>query len=234
MMKDNGTIQRAVSDLAMIRKAIERARGDVKPEKAYWPAMRAKMMVQSISLVFALAILLAELGGGHALTHAMMVLSPIWDQAILGVATVGVILALLALSFYFIVWRSARHSDQDMARFIADNFQYLRSLSLLADLLVKFIVFSLLILAPRPEWIAPLLMVFTADYMLQGRYFNLPIKASLALGVLCIAGAAAMYLTGTTLLVWPLALFAAVNALSLAVLLRAWRSRTSDKGEQAS
>ena len=59
-MNDNGAIQRAVSDLAMIRKAIERARGNVKPDKAYWPAMKAKMMVQSISLVFALAVLLAR------------------------------------------------------------------------------------------------------------------------------------------------------------------------------
>jgi hypothetical protein len=236
-MKHIGTVQRAVSDLAMIRKAIERARADdkgEKGEKVRRSALEANLLIQSISLLFVLVLCVVELVSEHAMTRSMLLFSPIWEEGVLGVVLVGAILAMFVVALYFIVWRSARHSEQEFSRFIAINFKYLRGLSLLADLVIKFIAFSLVMLAPRPEWIAPLLIVFTADYLFQGRYFNLPIRASLALGVLCIGAAVALYLTGTALLLWPLLLFAVVNALSLLVLIRAWRTETSDKEAEAS
>ncbi|MBN2493283.1 MAG: hypothetical protein JXR96_01725 [Deltaproteobacteria bacterium] len=230
-MSDQYSLQRAVHDLAMIRKAIERAHSADQTSAALRSALRAKFIIQSISLLLALALALAELASGHVLSRGLMLLSPDWEEGMLGIAQVGVMLATCIMALYFIVWRSSRYGEQEFSRFIAANFQYLRSFSLLSDLLVKFIVFSLVVLAPRPEWVAPLLVVFTADYLFQGRYFNLPIRLSLALGVVCLAVAAVLYLTETVLLMWPLLVFALINGLSLLVHIRTWNAGTRDRAE---
>jgi hypothetical protein len=136
---------------------------------------------------------------------------------------VGVTLAVFVMCLYFIVWRSSRASEQEFSGYVAKNFRYLRSLSLVADLLVKFIVFSLVMLAPRPEWIAPLLVVFIADYLIQGRFFHFPVKVSLAMGLGCLLIAAFMYFYPMILLLWPLLLFVVIGGLSGFMLIRARR-----------
>ena len=76
------------------------------------------------------------------------------------------------------------------------------------------------------EWIAPMLALFTGDYLIQGRFFNLPLKLSLFLGIACVLVAAGMYLKGIIFVFWPLLLFVAVNLISLALLVR---SRMKDE-----
>lgn len=220
-MKDTNTMQQAVSDVAMIRKAIERAQQSEQPEKARLSALDAKILVQAISLFFALGLAIVELVSGHFITESILQTTTTWEFVLLGIGQVAVSLAVFVMCLYFIVWRSARHGEQEVSKFIAQNFTYLRSLSLVADLLIKFIVFSLVLIAQRADWLAPLLLVFTADYLFQGRFFNLPLAVSLAAGLGCIGLAALVFFTGNPQVVWPLLVFAAANAASLVVLVRA-------------
>lgn len=220
-MDSNSTVQQAVRDLAMIKRAIERVEGEEQPVQARRSAIQAKLFVHYISLFFALVLVAVELFFDHNLTRSMLVLSRFWEEGVIGIAQVGATLVVFVMCLYFIVWRSSRHSGQGFAQYVAKNFRYLRSLSLVADLLVKFIVFSLVMLAPRPEWIAPLLSIFIADYLIQGRFFHFPVKLSLGLGLLCIAVAAGLYFYPSALLIWPLSMFVLIGTLSVIMLLRA-------------
>jgi len=217
------SIQQAVSDLAMIRRAI----GRVEPDspKAQTSALDANIMLQVLSLVFVFFLAMVELIGDQAITRALMVSPTFGSQdIILGLADVGLALLLMVVCAYFVVWRSARHGDQDFADFVARNFRYLRSLSFIGDLVVKFAVFSLVVVAPRPEWVGPLLALFTGDYLIQGRFFSLPLGASLVCGVACVLCAALLFLQSVSALIWPLTLFLGVNVISVGLILRARRT----------
>jgi hypothetical protein len=107
--------------------------------------------------------------------------------------------------------------------YLVRNFQYLRNLSLVSDLVVKFIPLSLLVLGGHSEWVAALLSLYIADYLVQGRFFSLPTRAALLLGVVSVMAAGAQYLTHSVQLLWPLVHFSVLTALSLLALASAKR-----------
>jgi len=225
-MNEIGSIQKAVKDVAMIRRAIERASGPRRPALARRSVLDANLVLQTLSLVFAATLAVTELLSDHVITGSMLISKYFLRDSIIGLGQLGLVLLMLVVCVYFVVWRSSRHSEQEFSEYVAHNFRYLRSVSFLGDLLVKYLVLSLLVLAPRPEWIAPMLALFTGDYLIQGRFFNLPLKLSLFLGVACVLVAAGMYLKGIIFVFWPLLLFVAVNLISLALLVR---SRIKDE-----
>lgn len=210
------SIQQAIQDVAEIRRAIERS--SAQPAKARRAALTADLLVQAISLACVLFMLLFELLTDHEATEVMLLSAQIPKLGTIGLAMIGLALPLLIMCLYFIVWRSSRHGEQDFSAFVGANFHYLHRLSLVADLVVKFVVLSLLVLGSQPEWIGPVLALFTADYLFQGRFFHFSVRNSLLLGLACLGATAALLLTGTALLAYPLGIFGALNGLSLAGL----------------
>jgi hypothetical protein len=89
---------------------------------------------------------------------------------------------MLALSVYLIVWRNAQLAGEELSAFIRRNFRYLSFATLTSDLFIKFSAVSLVILAQRPDWVAPILIACTGDWLIQGRGFMLPVKISIPLG----------------------------------------------------
>ena len=87
---------------------------------------------------------------------------------------------------YFIIWCTARIEGESFESFAGRNFSYLSFLGFLSDLFVKFCAVSLVILAGRADWVAPLLMIFLSDYLIQGRFFVLPVRLGLLLALLLI------------------------------------------------
>ena len=223
-METFGTVQQAVNDLALIRCASDRVEGKDQPIKARRSALDANLLLQSISLFLALLILGIELATDHSLSQSLQLSMMSKSYAVLGIIQVGITLAFFVMCLYYIVWRSARHGKQDFGDHVTHNFRYLRSISFVADLLIKFVIFSLLVLAQRPVWIPPLLALFVGDYLIQGRFFSLPIRLSLLLGLACFLIAGLHYLHGSILLTPPLLVFIAVNILSLARLIRIRRT----------
>ncbi len=219
-MENSGNVQQAVNDLAMIRCAIERAEGKDLPLKARLAALDANLLIQGVSLFLALLILGADLATDHSLSQSLQLSQLSKSFAVLGIIHVGITLAFFVMCLYYIVWRSARHGEQDFASHVTQNFRYLRSLSFVADLIVKFIIFTLLVLAQRSEWIPALLALFVGDYLIQGRFFSLNIRLSLFLGLACFLAAGLLYYSESTLLVWPLLVFIVANMVSLARLIR--------------
>jgi len=136
------------------------------------------------------------------------------------VGAMAALLLLLVLCAYFIVWRSARRADQPFHDYIARNFRYLRLLSFAGDLFVKFAVLSLVIWHGNPEWMIPLLVLFVGDYLIQGRFFQVPFPAALLLGLACFATAAGLFLSETDRFEWALGVFLAVDLVSIVATLR--------------
>ena len=83
---------------------------------------------------------------------------------------------------------------------------------------MKFIGVALIVLANKPEWIAPLLVAYIGDYLLQQRFFTLSLKVSAVLGVVCIGIAISLFVKGVFTLVVPLSVFSLILAISISKL----------------
>jgi hypothetical protein len=217
-MTDLQTIHRAVEDLAFLRRVVTQTSGNGSTEQERRHALSAGFVVHAIGFSLMLALLVVEFATRHAITTDLMSTAMSPEVQLQGVLVLAFALAVLSACLYFIVWRASRHSQQDLQRFLARNFGYLRGLSFLSSLFVKLVALSLVIFAQRPEWTAPLLCLFIGDELIQGRYFYLRVRLSLVCGVLCILAAFAMFLAQLKLLVFPLGIFLLMNGLSLLAL----------------
>jgi hypothetical protein len=113
------------------------------------------------------------------------------------------------------LWRVARREGENLSSYVERNFAYLRVLSFGSDLFLKFIATAAVILAGRGDWVAPLLMIFTGDYLLQGRVFILPLRGALVFGLGCFVLGVVQLLWLEGSLVYPLSVFCAACLLSL-------------------
>ncbi len=182
--------------------------------------------MQATALSAAAALLVAEVATDGLYTRTLMLSA--WDPGLRFASIVlpAVMLAVLVGVLYFVVARAARRDDRAFDGFVARNFAYLRNLSLLSDLAVKFAGLALVIHVGHPRWTGPLLLLYTADYLVQGRLFTLPVRAGLVVGAACLLGAVAQALTPDASLAWPLVAFVVVSAASLGHLIR-WHRRVA-------
>ncbi|HCK76803.1 MAG TPA: hypothetical protein DHW07_06630, partial [Gammaproteobacteria bacterium] len=137
----------------------------------------------------------------------------------------GILIGLVIL-LYLVIWRAARNSKEEFNAYIVRNFRYARLLSYLSDLLLKFIATALVMLAGHPDWIPPLLLAFTGDYLVQGRLFTLSTRFAVLLGAMCIAIGLCQFLADIQTLILPLTVFTAVAAISTGRLMRLQRTQT--------
>ena len=216
-------IQRAIEDLATVRKAIEAGGGDEQTGRSQ-ASLGANLILQITALIGAAIILVAELFTQNFTSQVLQLSAVDRDLRVSSICMIGFVLAIMVGALYFVVYRASRASQRDFSRFIGRNFSYLKNLSFLCDLLVKFAILSLLIHVRQPQWVAPLLFLFTGDYLIQGRFFTLPLRLSLVLGVVCLAASAAQAYLGSSLLLWPLGGFIVVCSLSVVQVIRLRRA----------
>ena len=222
-MCPSDSIQSAVSDLAIIRRAIDKAGGRDPSIPVNRIALDAGLIFQGVCLLIALALLVYELTSDRDMTRIMLLAAQDAELGWLGLAQVAFTGLMLVMCLSFLAWRAARHSGQSFDDYLVRNFQYLRNLSLVSDLVVKFIPLSLLVVGGHSEWVAALLSLYIADYLVQGRFFSLPTRASLLLGVVSVIAAGAQYLAHSAQLLWPLVHFSLLTILSLLALASAKR-----------
>lgn len=211
-------VQKALADIAVIRRALNQADQDQMDSRLVGVTLDANLLLQAVAFVSALALCLLEIASGNAITQTLMTGGKIDEFRRFGIGMMGFILFGLLITLYFVLWRAALHNGEDMGSYITRNFKYVKNLSLISDLLMKFITLALLLLAGKAEWVAPVLMAFTGDYLLQGRFFTLPTKPSVVLGIGCLAIAIAQFAVGSPSLLLPLGVFAFIAGLSTARL----------------
>lgn len=218
MSRDDFDVQKALADIALIRRSLDQSEEDQLDSRLVGVTLEANLVLQALAFISALLLVALEIFSGHAITHTLMIGGQIDEFRRFGIGIMAFILTGLLVALYFVLWRAALHSGESVSAYITRNFRYVRNLSLVSDLLMKFITLALLLLADRPEWVASVLLAFTGDYLLQGRFFTLPTRTSVVLGLACVAGAIAQFASQNPSLLIPLAAFALVAGLSAARL----------------
>lgn len=207
-------VQKALADIALIRRTLDQSEQDPLDSRLVGVILEANLLLQAVAFVAVLALCLLEVISGNSITQTLMMGNQIDEFRRFGIGIMGFILIGLLITLYFVLWRAAIHNGENIGAYITRNFRYVRNLSLISDLLMKFITLAILLLANRPEWVAPVLLAFTGDYLLQGRFFTLTTKTSVVLGVACIAVGLAQFASQIPSLLIPLAVFALVAGLS--------------------
>ena len=226
-MQDSQALEKAFSDLAAIRRAIEKTNEASGQSIVQNVILGTNLAIQAAALALALLFLVFELRTNHIGTFSLLYSVKDAQFMLQGLFQTGLFLLFLVTLLYGLVFWGAKKSNQGAVSFIARNFAYLKNFSLLCDLLVKYCIFALLLFAGKPEWIAPLLMLFIGDYLLQGRFFTISLFWSLILGSLCVLGAAVQFAAGSALIAWPLGMFCLVAAFSAISLLRLQRKQSA-------
>ncbi len=209
---DNTDLQQAISDISIIRQVLNNTDDE---GKLVGITLKSNIVIQTCAFACALILSVYELMSGYSMSQTLMSSGQAQDLKIYGIGFMAAILLGVLVPLYFIVWRAAKHNGEEMNSYIARNFNYLRNVSLVSDLLIKSIVIALLILADKPEWIAVLLTVFIGDYLLQSRFFTFSTLVSIVLGMACIAVALVLFINQRFELVIPLAIFTVITAASL-------------------
>jgi hypothetical protein len=207
-------VQKALADIALIRRTLDQSEQDQLDSRLVGVTLEANLLLQAVAFVAVFALFLLEAVFRNPITPNIITGSQVDEFRRFGIGIMGFILVGLLITLYFVLWRAAIHNGENIGAYINRNFRYVRNLSLISDLLMKFITLAILFLANRPEWVAPVLLAFTGDYLLQGRFFTFPTKTSVVLGVACIAGGLAQFFSHSPSLLIPLAVFAVIAGLS--------------------
>lgn len=213
-LSETGNVQDVVQDILSIRRSINAFQSS-KEGKIGQSAYQAQLVLQGIALFFNVVMIAIEVFGNHWITRNLV--SPqIGEHGNFLIAlSIGAFLALCVSISYFTVSRAAKNVGDDLNNYIKRNFTYLKNLTHVSDLMVKFIVIGTLLHVGRANLIAPFLLIFTADYLLQGRFFSLPIRSSQILALFSFAGAGVMFILNIPEVLWPLIWFAVLTVLSI-------------------
>lgn len=223
MASEELDIRKAIADVELIRRVLNQAEN--QPVEAphvdlLGVTVTANLAIQTVAVALAGALLLTEALGQRYLSRLLELGATAPDLRLLGVALIAGLLVGLVILLYLVIWRAARNSGEDFNQYLVRNFRYARLLSYLSDLFIKFVAVSLLILGGHTAWIGPLLLVFTGDYLIQGRLFTLSTRVAIGLGAFCIVAGLVQFFMGVVSLLPALVFFTAIGAASMGRLIR--------------
>lgn len=223
MASEELDIRKAIADVELIRRVLNQAENE--PVEAphvdlLGVTVTANLVIQAVAVALAGALLLTEALGQRYLSRLLELGAAAPDLRLLGVALIAGLLVGLVILLYLVIWRAARNSGEDFNHYLVRNFRYARLLSYLSDLFIKFVAVSLLILGGHTAWIGPLLLVFTGDYLIQGRLFTLSTRVAIGLGAFCIVAGLVQFFMGVVSLLPALVFFTAIGAASMGRLIR--------------
>jgi len=127
-----------------------------------------------------------------------------------GLINLGIITALGLGFIYLLTWINWKKTSLSFSKFLEKNFNYLKKLNIGVDFCTKFIALSLVIAAGKIEYVAPLLLIFQFDILLQGKIFNFTFKQGSIFGLSALAIALWMLSDNQASMMFPLAFFFAI------------------------
>lgn len=196
--------QKALAEVTLIKTAL---RQGIQGQPLSAASLRAHLAMNTIAFLLVAFLAGFELTTGRFYQDLEM--SAVYPELRhQGMMALGGFLVVVVACCYGFLYLEAREQQQSFNLFTARHFKFFSSLSLISDLTLKYAVFFILVFAVKPEWIAATLMLFTADFVLQGRFFVLPASVTLIAGSTCLAIGISMFIISITSLVWPLAAFA--------------------------
>ena len=209
------SVEEAVSSLHEIRKIIDRVQHPGGQSSAFVPRLVIQLGAGLLSGFF----LLAEVFTG-IVTDSFLLSRMDTEYRLFGISSMGSSLLCMVIIMFCVLEMGAKINKTRTQEYIAKHFSQLSFLSFTSDLLVKFVALSAVIWALRPEWVAPLLLIFTGDYLLQGRLFTLPFRLGLFVGVGCLAMGLWQFVAQEPSLLPALTIFTGVAFISAALTYR--------------
>lgn len=202
-------LEEALLALTDIRRSIDRV-NNPRPSRT---SLHARFVILASAATGAACFLLAECLN-HRVTNGLLRSQVSPELRINGLTTIGLALFLAVTIIFCIFQFHARQAEQHPKAFVDRYFPQLALLAFSSDLLVKYAALAAVILALRPHFVAPLLLVFIGDYLLQGRIFELPFRLSILAAACTLLLAAAQFSSGDPSVLLPLGIFTAMALLS--------------------
>ena len=228
MTNSDTDVRRAIADVELLRRVlnqVEQKKGEQRSVGLFGATLNANILLQSGALCIALVFVLIEVLSGRSMSAFIMLGREAGEFPLWGIGLMACLVVAMIVSLYLVLWRAAQNSGEEFNTYIARNFRYARHLSYISDILMKFVALSLILMVGQPQWIAPLLLAFTGDYLLQGRLFTLPTRVGVVLGVLCMAVGFIQFFTDSSELLVPFVVFILITGISLGRLLYMYRQQ---------
>lgn len=204
---DQEKVKMALSDVEFLRSFIE-GRQERTPD-------RTELAMTALIAGASLLLLLSERFVFTSLSTDLLSMAQNPDLRNTILIQSSLILGVLGLGVYGLAWLRARETESSMGRILGRQFKFLKLESFLPDLFLKSYIVSLVFLANQPQLLGVLLMAFTADYVLQGRFFYMKMPIKVLIGSSIYIAAIAMLMNASTSLTLPLLVFSSVSMCSL-------------------
>mgnify|MGYP000843578258 FL=1 len=228
MTDTNTDVRRAIADVELLRRVlnqVEQKKTEHRSVGLFGATLNANILLQGGAFCIALVFVIIEVLSGRGISAFIMLGREAGEFPLWGIGLMACLVLAMIVSLYLVLWRAAQNSGEEFNTYIARNFRYARHLSYTSDLLMKFIAISLILLVGQPQWIAPLLLAFTGDYLLQGRLFTLPTRVGAVLGVFCMAAGFIQFVNDSSELLVPFVVFIVITGISLGRLLHLYRQQ---------
>lgn len=202
-MSDNDSRQ-ALQDIETIKAIVESSNASGKVNGI---SVSAHKNLNELLLPLVVFFTVYEVSTGR-ITADFMASAQDHALQVQGLIQTGVaVLVLYAFAKIFLMLE-ARDVRQNVNSYAARYFSYFEHVKGLSDLTVKFAAFALIILAGKPEWIAPFLTLCLADLTFQRSLFSFSVRVSFCLGCATLAVSLAAFAYDVASVVLPLAVAA--------------------------
>ena len=206
-------LKKAIDDLAALRSIIESSSD--AGLRAGVIGFIPNMIIHVALLIFLVACIIYELLNDYQVSGLIVLTAKSQESQLVGLSALLSIFMLGIITVYFVVWVAAYHSKTSLKTYILRNFNYLRGVSFVSDLIVKLLFLSLLILSKHPQWISPLIFIFIGDYLIQKRFFIIATRISIPLAAFCFTAAYFQFTQEYKEVVWPLGTIIVITLVSI-------------------
>lgn len=210
-MSDLITQQKAIADIEFLKNTLLKS----KEESPVSVVSIDTHFILNVSSFVLAGILMLVDGLGGSITNDILASKTQPGLQIAGLINVAIFLVAVIIASYALVLARAKEENVSLHEFASRDFTYYRKFLIFSDIFIKFFLFSMIILAGQPEWIAAILVIFTADIIIQGRHFYLPLAQSSMMGCICLMIAPAMIFFHASNVSIAFAVFLMVNVISL-------------------
>lgn len=211
MIAQKKEVTDALKDLAAVRDAIN----PEKIGKRSQSRAQAYTILQALVLACSVSFAGVELMTNHQMTAFLRVAAAETEFLWYSVLYMAAFLAMISGVAAMIIVRSAKMNDERFSEYAGRHFRWFSDLSVFSDLGLKLAMLTALLEVGKSAWIAPMLFLFTCDYLLQRRVAHLSEKLTVVLALLCLAAGVSQFALGSSLLLWPLLGFSLISSVSL-------------------
>lgn len=165
----------------------------------------------------------------HVITLDLLASKDLPSLQSVGLFNTATFLVTMIVGYIAVIYTSAKKGKTSAHKFASDHFVYYKNFAICWDIFLKFCIFSMVVLAGKPEWIAGLLVIFTGDMIVHGRHFYLPLKQSAIAGALSFATGLALLVLGISDINAFFTTFIVINLWSLMNIIALRRKITKEQ-----